>query len=64
MLTYKVRELSVVTEETIEQAINQHVGEGWKLDGIRFAMGEGSRRPTMAFILFIKENSDDHTEEG
>jgi hypothetical protein len=64
MITYKVTELSVVTEETIEQAINERVAEGWKLDGIKFAMGEGSRRPAMAFILFIKEDSDDHTEEG
>jgi hypothetical protein len=64
MVTYKVAELSVVTEDTIERAINQHVAQGWKLDGIKFAIGEGSRRPAMAFILFIKEDSDDHTEEG
>ncbi len=53
-LQYKVVELSTVTEETIEQAINSTVKEGWNLDGINFAMRESSKRPSMAFILFTK----------
>ncbi len=55
MLQYKVVELSVVTDETIEAELNQWTAEGWSLDGIQFVVGEASRRPTMAFVLFIRE---------
>jgi len=58
-ITYKVAELSVVTEETIEEALNRHVRDGWRLDTIQFAMGPASKRPAMAFILFIREERDD-----
>ncbi len=65
MITYKVKELTIVTEDTIEDAINHHVKEGWTFDMIQFAMGEGSKRPAMAFILFIREDDDDHrSHEG
>jgi hypothetical protein len=64
MLTYKVKELSIVTEETIEQTVNACAREGWIFNGITFAMGQASRRPSMAFIFFIKEDADDHTEKG
>ncbi len=55
MLEYKVTELSTVTDEELEEAINTTVKEGWSLDGIRFAMGDSSKRPAMAFILFTRE---------
>ncbi len=65
MITYKVKELTIVTDETIEDALNRHVGEGWRLDTIQFAMGPASKRPAMAFILFIREDDDDHrAQEG
>lgn len=65
MITYKVAELTVVTAETIEDALNRHVRDGWRLDGIQFAMGPASKRPAMAFIVFIKEdNHDDSAQEG
>ena len=57
MLTYKVVELSTVTDEEIEKAVNERVREGWDLDGIHFAMRDSSKRPAMAFILFTR-NSD------
>jgi hypothetical protein len=60
MITYKVRELTIVTEETIQEALNRHVGQGWRLDSIQFAMGPASKRPAMAFILFIREDDDDY----
>jgi hypothetical protein len=60
MITYKVAELSIVTEETIENALNRHVADGWRLDTIQFAMGPASKRPAMAFILFIREDDNDH----
>jgi hypothetical protein len=55
MLEYKVVEVSTVTDEELEKAINEKVKEGWNLDGINFAMGQSSKRPSMAFILFTKE---------
>ncbi len=59
MLAYKVVETSTVTDESIEEIINQWVAEGWNLDGIQFAMREASKRPAMAFVLFTRQ-----TEEG
>lgn len=57
MLTYKVIELSTVTEETIQDALNEQTGQGWHYDGIQFAMRDSSRRPSMAFILFTREDA-------
>ncbi len=54
-LAYKVIELSVVDEATIERTLNEWVCQGWKLDGIQFAMRESSKRPSMAFVLFTRE---------
>lgn len=48
-------ETQIVTDETLEELINSWVGEGWQLDGIQFAMSDASRRPSMAFILFTRE---------
>ncbi len=58
MLTYKVIELGTVTEETIEETLNEWTAKGWSLNGIQFAMRESSRRPSMAFVLFTRENGD------
>lgn len=59
MITYKFVELSVVTDESIEEAVNDWVQKGWQLDAIRFVVGEASRRPQMAFISFTKEAPDE-----
>lgn len=52
--TYKVVEVSTVTDEELGQVINTWVGQGWVFDGIQFAMRESSRRPSMAFVLFTR----------
>lgn len=57
MSTYKVIELGTVTEEAIEEALNGWSSKGWKFDGMQFAMRESSRRPSMAFLLFTREDS-------
>ncbi|TAN62474.1 DUF4177 domain-containing protein [bacterium] len=57
-LHYKVVELSTVTDEALERVINDTVKEGWNLDGINFAMRDSSKRPTMAFVLFTKEETE------
>lgn len=59
MLQYKVVELSSVTEETIEEALNAAVAAGWQFDGMQFAMRESSKRPSMVFLLFTREDNTD-----
>jgi len=58
MLTYKVIELSTVTEETIQEVLNEWSAKGWRYDGMQFAMRDSSRRPAMAFLLFIRDQAD------
>lgn len=55
MPIYKVVELGTVTEETIEETLNEWSAKGWRFDGMQFAMRESSRRPSMAFVLFTRE---------
>lgn len=54
-LQYKFVELSIVTDETLETCVNEWVAQGWALEGIRFVMSEHSKRPSMAFVSFIRE---------
>jgi hypothetical protein len=51
---YKVVELSTVTDESIEEALNEWTQKGFALDAIHFAMRESSRRPAMAFLVFTR----------
>jgi hypothetical protein len=54
MLTYKVVETSMVTDDDLEEIINHWVSKGWAFDGIQFAMRDASKRPAMAFVLFTQ----------
>jgi len=54
-IQFKFVELSIVTDETIETCVNEWVGQGWQLEGIRFAMAEHSKRPAMAFVSFTRD---------
>jgi len=54
-LEYKFVELSVVTEDSLEEAVNEWTLQGWELDGIRFITTEASRRPAMAFVSFCRD---------
>ncbi|MCH2170683.1 DUF4177 domain-containing protein [Myxococcota bacterium] len=56
-VVYKVVELSTVTDEEIEAVLNWWTPRGWTLDGIRFAMSEASKRPSMAFVTFTREEN-------
>lgn len=58
MLNYKVIELGTVTEDTIEETLNQWTAAGWRFDNIQFAMRESSRRPSMAFVIFTREENE------
>ena len=55
---YKVVELGTVTDEEIEKALNEWAAEGWALDSMHFAMRESSKRPSMAFMSFTREEPD------
>ena len=57
-LEYKVIEESVVTDENLEALLNRWVAEGWRYDGMQFAMHEGSKRPAMAFVFFTRQRED------
>lgn len=53
----RVVELSTVTDETLEEVLNEWVGRGYHLDGLHFAMRESSKRPAMAFLVFTRPES-------
>jgi hypothetical protein len=55
MLQFKVVELSSVSEESIEEALNEWTPKGWHFDTMQFAMRESSKRPAMAFLIFTSE---------
>jgi hypothetical protein len=56
-ITWKVVELSSVTDVEIEAVLNEWTAAGWTLDSIQFAMRDSSKRPSMAFISFTREES-------
>jgi hypothetical protein len=57
-LRYKVVELGTVTDDEIEQALNEWTAEGWQFDTMQFAMRDSSKRPSMAFVTFTREEAD------
>jgi hypothetical protein len=57
-LRYHFKELSTVTDEAIENAVNEAVSDGWTFDGMHFAMSDASKRPAMAFLAFTREEDD------
>ncbi len=58
MFEYKVKEIATVTDEEIENALNEFSGEGWSFDGMHFAMNDSSKRPAMAFLFFTREKKE------
>jgi hypothetical protein len=53
---YKFVELSVVTDDSLTEAVNDWVAKGWQLDRLHFVVSDRSRRPTMAFIAFVRDS--------
>ncbi len=62
MIRYKVAETSIVTDESLEHAINEWTAQGWTFDGVQFAMRDASKRPAMAFIFFIRPAESEEAE--
>src|SRR5688500_2093069 len=54
-LQYKFVEVSPVTDETLENVVNDWVAQRCSLAGMRFVMTEASKRPAMAFVSFTRE---------
>jgi hypothetical protein len=46
--------VATVTDEELERVLNDWTAQGWRLEGIRFAMRESSKRPAMAFVIFTR----------
>jgi len=57
-LRYKVVEIGTVTDEEIEKVLNEWSAEGWEYDTMQFAMRDSSKRPSMAFVTFTREEPD------
>lgn len=57
VLDYKYVETSLVTDDELTRLVNLWTREGWRYDGVQFAMREASKRPAMAFLLFTREAS-------
>jgi len=55
---FKVVELSTVTDETLEEALNTMNAQDYQLHSTHFAMREGSRRPSMAFLVFTRKEDN------
>ncbi len=56
---YKVVELSLVSDQEIESALNEWSAKGWTFDSMQFAMRDSSKRPAMAFITFIRKEDEE-----
>jgi len=61
---YKVVECMTVTDETLEEILNEWTRQGWVLDGMNFVPNEGSKRPKMAFVVFTRQTEIPTEEEG
>ncbi len=40
--------------EALERALNERAREGWSIESVHFVMREGSHRPAMAYLFFVR----------
>ena len=57
-IRYKVVEIGMVTDEEVEKTLNRWSAEGWTFDTMQFAMRDSSKRPSMAFVTFTRNEED------
>jgi hypothetical protein len=57
-IVYKVVETSDVTEDALERILNEWTAEGWRFEMMQFAMRDSSKRPSMAFVTFVREREE------
>jgi hypothetical protein len=53
-IRYKVVETSDVSDQTLEEILNEWTAKGWRFDTMQFAMRDSSKRPSMAFVTFTR----------
>jgi hypothetical protein len=51
---YKVVEVSPVSEDTLEDALNRWTADGWSFESMHFVTREGSHRPALAYLFFVQ----------
>ncbi len=56
MLLYKVVEIPIVTDEAIEAVLNEWTAQGWQFDSLQLVVRDASKRPSMAFIFFTRND--------
>lgn len=52
---YRVVETQTVTDESLSRILNEETAKGWVFDGMTFVPNEASKRPKMAFVIFVRE---------
>jgi len=56
-LVYKVVEINHVSDEEIENVLNEWSAQGWTFETLQFAMRDSSKRPAMAFAMFTRDDA-------
>lgn len=56
-MAYRVVEVSPVDEQKIEDALNQALEQGYRLERLEFIQQEGVRRPTMVFLFLWRDDA-------
>ena len=59
MIKYKVVEATIVSEEVLEEILNEWTAKGWVFNGMHFAVKETSKRPTIAFVIFTRSEQNE-----
>ncbi|GAB4362826.1 MAG: hypothetical protein Kow00128_02990 [Deltaproteobacteria bacterium] len=54
---FKVVEVTDVCDTGIEAAVNRLATEGYRFDTIHFVTPPGSRRPSLAFLFFLRPSA-------
>jgi hypothetical protein len=62
--TFKVVEVSPVGEETLERALNDWTREGWAFQSLHFVSRDGSHRPALAYLFFVRAGAAAPAEKG
>ena len=61
---FKVVEKLTVTDDILEEVLNEYSREGWVFESFNFVPNEGSKRPKMVFIVFTREAEIPDEDEG
>jgi hypothetical protein len=56
-MTYKVVEISTITDDEIERTVNEWALKGYEFASIHFVTTQASRRPVMAFLFFTGDGA-------